>query len=144
MKKNTEVKCHFWPIAYHRWKPVPNFDLSRAVEFAVQPNPNELSMVFLAGEAFSSYQAWMEGALETAELALKQFFHARAKGPSPAKKRNCMLVEGRLLDVASWKHVHPGSTKAITGHLNEDVGDLLHHFGHSAHAWAVVHSLKVK
>ena len=40
---------------------------------AIRPHATDLPRLYVAGEAFSSYQAWMEGALETAELALTAF-----------------------------------------------------------------------
>lgn len=139
------VASHHWPVAYHTWRAVPDFDLARAVRLAVEPNPVELPRLYFAGEAFSSHQAWMEGALETAALAVSRFLTAgaprRASAPRCAGDW-CVQVDGRALDVSAWQKVHPGGVAPLRNHLGEDVGALMAHFGHSDHAWAVAHALK--
>ncbi len=137
----SEVRSHFWPVAYHAWRPVPDFDLGRSVRLAVRPNPAVMPNVYLAGEAFSSHQAWMEGALETAEIAVEAF--TTKKRPAGRKGRSDRVyVDGRWVDVSRWALVHPGGQDVIRNHREEDVGALMAHIGHSADAWAVVHSLK--
>lgn len=136
-----EIRSHFWPVAYHAWVPVPNFDLSRAVRLSVRPNPMQLPGVFFAGEAFSSHQAWMEGALETADLAFYAFVDPTEdefRPPGPYS----VVLDGVTLDVEEWMDRHPGGRKALENHLGEDVTLLFKHIGHSSHAWAIVHSLK--
>lgn len=153
LPEGAPVRSHFWPVAYHQWRPVPHFELQRAVQLAVRPSPHHLPRVYLAGEALSSHQAWMEGALETAELALAascadEFAPPAtfrrgppSSEPSPTDDLS-VRVEGHVLDVARWAHVHPGGIAALRNHAGEDVTDLMTHIHHSAHAWAVVHSLK--
>lgn len=136
----TDVSSHFWPVAFHVWRAVPDFDLERAVRTAVRPNPEALRDVYLAGEAFSSYQAWMEGALETADRAVAEFFTPLP--PATPLPDRYVVVEGRVLDVDRWIARHPGGEGPLRNHLAEDVTDLMRHFLHSDHAWAVVHSLK--
>jgi monoamine oxidase len=140
--EDAEHASHYWPHAYHAWRAVPRFDLARAVHAAVRPNPHALPRVVLAGEAFSSHQAWMEGALETAELAVAALLRPSVSRPLPERASFSLTVEGWTLDVAAWARVHPGGEAALRNHLGEDVTALLHHVGHSDHAWAVVHSLK--
>lgn len=139
---SANYASHYWPVAYHRWKPVPHFSLARAVRAAVRPNPSRLPHVYLAGEAFSSHQAWMEGALETAELALVAYW-----SPSPPRTLRddvhvVVQVEGHTLDVSKWMQRHPGGREALENHIGEDVTALMAHLQHSDHAWAVVHALK--
>ena len=67
------IKRHFWPVAYHSWKAVPGFQLDHAVGQSIELNPFCLPGVFCAGEAFSSFQAWMEGAIQTAEKAYDRY-----------------------------------------------------------------------
>ncbi len=139
-----ETRSHFWNVAFHHWRPVPNFDVQRAVRAAVCPSPHHLPNVYIAGEAFSSHQAWMEGALETAELALNAHLSQRGSlvPPSSIKGGPHVYVEGHLLHVKEWAKVHPGGEHALRNHHGEDVTDLMKHIHHSPHAWAVVHSLK--
>lgn len=142
-----DKRLHMWPVAYHKWKAVPNFSLERAVQNSVRVNDVELPGVYYAGEAFSSFQAWIEGALETAERALHAYdidMHARRHLTQVVCNRDDehVFVEGRPLDVSKWSAVHPGGSAALKNHKNEDVTQLMHHMGHSAHAWAIVHALK--
>ena len=136
-------RSHHWPVAYHAWRAVPHFDLDKAVRYAVEPNPLDLPHLYVAGEAFSSHQAWIEGALETAARAVAAFVRPppqeRARG---AASDAALIVNGRVLDVAAWARVHPGGAAPLRAHLHEDVTPLLRHLGHSDHAWAVAHSLK--
>jgi monoamine oxidase len=137
--RSEDVRSHFWETAFHHWKAVPNFDMPRAVATAVCPSPRALPNVFLAGEAFSSHQAWMEGALETAELALAAY-----RNPFPLSNvpERAIHVEGHPLDVSKWASVHPGGEAIFANHKGEDVTELMNHVLHSPYAWAVVHSLK--
>ena len=113
------------------------------MQLAIRPSPL-LPSLYLAGEAFSSYQAWIEGALETAEMALAAFEKDRESPVSfPTGSATTVVIEGFEIDVSKWFEVHPGGRHAIENHLGEDVGELMKHIGHSAHAWAVVHSLKI-
>lgn len=153
--EGVSIQSHFWHTAFHHWKPVPEFDLSRAVHAAVRPSPHMLPNVFLAGEAFSSFQAWMEGALETAELALdayradvQQLDRAHVGGSSSSGRVGddavVVYVEGHRIDVTRWANVHPGGEMALRAHAGEDVTRLMKHVHHSSHAWAVVHALKCR
>jgi hypothetical protein len=136
----AEHRTHYWPRAYHLWRPAPGFDLPRAVRHAVEPNPRELPGLYLAGEAFSSHQAWIEGALETADLALAR--HARREdGPLPARDGETR-VDGCCVDVRAWTASHPGGRGALANHAGEDLGVYMRHVGHSDEAWGVAHSLK--
>lgn len=138
-----QIRTHYWKHAIHMWRPVFNFDLERAVAASVQPNPRELPGVYLANESHSSFQAWMEGALEMAQRVTARMLHGeRFEAPSRLP-RNHLIVEGWVIDVTKWKVVHPGSRKAIENHIGEEVTDLFNHIGHSEVARATVHSLKV-
>lgn len=53
--------AHLWTVGCHHFFPKNNSDLIR--KKVVNPSPN----VYVCGEGFSSKQAWMEGALETAD-----------------------------------------------------------------------------
>ena len=151
--KDAEWRSHYWPAAYHEWKPVPMFNLAHAVHSAVRLNATELPRAYLAGEAHSSHQAWIEGALETAQLAVDAFVldmcNAELDTPretparAPSRKATTVYVEGHAIDVTAFAKAHPGGAAALKNHAGEDVGALMAHIGHSDHAWAVVHALKV-
>lgn len=147
------VHSHFWETAFHMWVPTPSFQMNRLVRLCVTPNLTCLPSVFVAGEAFSSYQAWMEGALETADLALSAYDRKEevqrlictSDIPCEGMRgvQDWVVVEGRILDMSAWKHVHPGSATAIENHKKEDVTDLMQLINHSQSAWAQVLSLQV-
>ena len=54
--------------AWHSWNPCAKSweALSRLIK------PDEHENIYICGEAFSNYQGWMEGALETAELVIEK------------------------------------------------------------------------
>ena len=135
---NAEHRMHYWPRAYHLWRPAPGFDLRRAVQHAVQPNPTTCPNLFFAGEAFSSHQAWMEGALETAELALRGISHG---GDRPVRNDETR-VDGRPVDVRAWMQSHPGGAGALQNHAGEDLGVYMRHVGHSDEAWAFANAMR--
>lgn len=135
-------RVHFWAEAYHHWRPAPAFDLRKAVAKAVQPHPFRLPNLYLCGEAFSSHQAWMEGALETAELATDAFLRRK----SVLRRRTApdeLCYDGRLIDVSEFQQVHPGGVGAISAHLlDKDVRSLMEHIGHSKFAYATIFHLQ--
>ena len=138
-----DVRMHFWEHAYHMWVPTPNFDLNHAIMFTHEPHPIKLPQVFLAGEAFSEHQAWMEGAISTAErvlFAIDQGQRPRTRLPNPSTE---VVLDGRILDVSKWKTAHPGGVAAITNHMrDEDLKQLWEHIHSSDRAWAIVLSLQ--
>jgi hypothetical protein len=144
LPEEAEHRSHHWPVAYHAWRAVPRFALARAVRASIEPNPVALPRLYVAGEAFSSHQAWMEGALETAELALAAD-DGRARRPPRCRDEALRgVVAGHELDVTAFAAVHPGGAAALRNHAGEDVGALMAHIGHSDHAWAVAHALKCR
>ena len=98
---DREVRSHFWPRAYHKWKAVPGFDLAHAVRASLVPNPVRLPGLFCAGEAFSSYQAWIEGALETADEAVAAYLRGGEEEEIDTAGDEYVLVEGRRIDVSA-------------------------------------------
>lgn len=138
------IASHYWEHAFHMWRAVPGFELARAVETAVSPNWIRFPRVYWAGEAFSSYQAWIEGALETAELAHARFLSQEPNIPERALAQGEIVVEDRIIGALSaWAEVHPGGAEAIRNHLGENATALFEHIGHSDNAWAVLGSRQV-
>lgn len=148
----TDAVSHFWEHAYHRWVPVRGFCETDAVSCGIQPNPVAYPNVWTAGESHSSHQAWMEGALETAQLAYQHACHAEGVPlcqrtlpafPKRAPTRDEMVFEGRILDVVAFAEVHPGGRHAIMNHLGEDISALFRHIGHSENATAILAGMQV-
>ena len=141
---DRQVRSHFWEHAYHRWRSVPGFNLEMAVRNRIHPHPIRLPNLFWVGEAFSSYQAWIEGALETAELAVKACISRRISMCIRNASKDEMVLDNRILgNLREWARVHPGSEKAILSHLGEDISHLFRHINHSDHAWATLLAMQV-
>lgn len=60
----TYFQPHVWLIGDHAWK--PGYDSDKIAKQIVNPMPN----IYIAGEAFSHNQSWIEGALESATEVL--------------------------------------------------------------------------
>lgn len=142
LRTEGEPRMHFWETAYHAWHPTPDFDLSAAVLAAVELNRTNLHRVYVAGEAFSSHQAWMEGAIETADLAVDIFLGLRSGLPEGRRGRDDLSVDGRLLSATSWADRHPGGAAALAAHAGENVSELMRLIGHSPIAWRTVAALQ--
>lgn len=145
-----DVRVHFWEEAYHSWRPGAGFDLARAVANAVTPHPFRLPAMYLAGEAFSSKQAWMEGAVETAIAAVDAYVDRADGRPQRGVRARSdlsptteIVVDGRIVDVTAFAAVHPGGMGAIKSHMaDRDVDQLMRHVGHSARARSLVFYLQ--
>lgn len=64
--KPTFLKKHYWKDGATYWLP-GNYNVKQALKSAMNPQPN----LYLCGESLSMSQAWIEGALESAESLLK-------------------------------------------------------------------------
>ena len=64
--KPTFLKKHFWKDGATYWLP-GNYNVKQAIKSAMNPRPN----LYMCGESLSLSQAWIEGALESAESLLK-------------------------------------------------------------------------
>jgi len=62
----TFLTAHLWKVGCHHWR--PGYDSAEVQRAVAAPAPG----VFVCGEGFSSKQAWMEGALETAANVVGQ------------------------------------------------------------------------
>ena len=143
-QKLDRVESYYWSHAYHLWRVTPYFEIDKVVKNSICPNPVKLPNLWWAGECFSSYQGWSEGALETAQMALKMrkdYLPIYTKIDIPVKEY--MIFDGKIVDVQRWKNVHPGSKGAIVGHLGEDISELFRYIRHSELSWATLFSLQV-
>ena len=141
----TDHRMHFWKHAVHMWNPGFKADVKEWVERCLVPHPIKLPNLFWAGEAFSSYQGWVEGALETSEKVLSKYRRATkdvGKYTIAFDKKKHLILDGRVLNPTKWKHVHPGSRKAIEAHIGEDISALFRHIDHSDDAWTHAFSIQ--
>lgn len=105
-----------------------------------------LPQVYIVGEAVSSGQTWMEGALASVQATLTAASHLQPWTHSdllmnlarPGTK--LVLVDGRIVDVSEWMPRHPGGAAFLQAHLltkhnMKDIGPLWERIhGHSEFA----------
>lgn len=138
------IASRFHEHAYHAWRPSPGFAEAKAVAACVMPNAKHLPNVFWCGEAFSSHQGWIEGALETAELAVRVFTKKTPYVyPRRALQPDEFVIEGRVIDAYAWANLHPGGAEAIRSVSGSNATDLFYHMRHGPGAWSVIHALQV-
>ena len=113
--------------AYHIWLPKYNFKLRKMIHNSIQPHPIKCPNIYIAGEAFSSNQGWIEGALETSDKVLYAILN-NIKPLKIGKKKDInfeyVIYDSRVIKVDTWKHRHPGSKQAILAYLEKDITNL--------------------
>lgn len=146
----TKIKMFYWENAVHHWKPSFEFDEEKSVNKSIYPDPINLPNCFYIGEAFSSIQGWIEGALETTNKAFNIFnsikesnyiFKSILLKQIPIKYEY-VIVDNRVINILKWKQVHPGSKKAIDNHLFEDISLLFRHIPHTHNSWNILYNLQ--
>ena len=65
-------KAHYWPDGAYYWTP-GLYDPVEVSESIMRPIPHTFPNLYIAGEAYSMRQAWMEGALEHADQMLTRY-----------------------------------------------------------------------
>lgn len=167
LQKTADV-C-FYAEAIHSW--VPHVMGPQSLEerqgvarrCVLEPHLTALPYLYVVGEAFSTKQGWIEGALETSRWLLESWPHQMRSlsssepsrplsshtslimpmPPNPPKPQQWIVYDGRLIDVTHWISKHPGGMHAILNHLGEDVTLLLAHVPHPSYALAILWYLQV-
>ena len=117
-----KIVPHFWRDGVHIWHPNYKIKKTTLSERNIVPHPRKYKNLYFIGECFSTIQSWTEGALKSVEV----FIDVLEKQPplTKSKPKEYVIYDGRIINVGSWKHVHPGSKEAIENHLGEDITDL--------------------
>lgn len=143
-----DVRSHHFEHAVHYWVPAYGFRTTEEhVRRCITPHV-ALPELYWCGEAFSSHQGWMEGALETAEMVCEAMRKDSTGTTFPTTRGQLLMsIEGRLLDVSSWAQIHPGSRAAIekyawTPERPVDATEIFEHIRHPEYSWAIVFSLQ--
>ena len=121
-----EIRPHFWRHAVHYWHPNFKTTASKLSVKNIQPHPQKYPNLYMIGESISTIQGWIEGALETTDIAL--LFWKQKKQPPQTFPKEYVIYDKRILDVSQWKMVHPGSREAIENHMGEDITNLWNEF----------------
>ena len=129
------IKMYFWDAGVACWK--KNVDSDYLSAKLLNPFPR----VFIIGENYSKYQAWVEGALMTSESCLSKLAknlktNTRKKGGSNKriisleevkkheKKNNAWtIIDNKVYDITSWIPKHPGGD-IIMQALGKDASQL--------------------
>lgn len=141
----NDLESHYWDAAVHAWEASPSFRGPRDHPLLHAVHAVHLPHVHIVGEAVSSGQTWMEGALASVYAAVtappvnpwsRSDLTAAITGP----RRQLLLVDGRVVDAGKWMSRHPGGAAAIQAHVltednMEDIGPLWERIhGHSEFA----------
>lgn len=131
--EGSDPLVYYWDHGVHRFRPGFGFNKAAVVHTALHPVPGAASYLCCIGEAFSGHQAWCEGALQTAELALSY-----TPPPLLPQPETLMRINGWSIPVQEWISRHPGGAKAIENHLHDkDALRSMLRVGHSQHALAI-------
>lgn len=87
----------FWENAVHYFRPGLGFKLLKTVSKCLWPSPRDFPNVFVVGEAYSSYQGWLMGCVETCEKVLQQAFKKQQR---VEKEDSC---QSQTIRINSWK-----------------------------------------
>jgi len=130
---DIEVDWSFWPLGpkFYYWKNAvsywrPNAGGKSLMNECVIPHPTELPNLCIVGEQFSEYQGWAEGALQTAEVALRYILYDKQphtiyfETDKKKQPKHTINIGGRLIDLSSWWNRHPGSTEPLKKHEHDD------------------------
>jgi hypothetical protein len=115
-----EVKVCNNEMAIAQWKaPLPKaVTTARLAAKSIIVNPVEAPGLFVAGEAFSTTQGWMQGAVESAAAAVKVICSWR-NGRSPSLvsvgdlTENMIVIGHRVVDITNFAQKHPGGAAAF-------------------------------
>ena len=141
--KAIEYSSHYWSHGVHYW--LPNINIEETHNKLLKPFDYPM---FICGEAYSTYQAWMEGALETADkvfniiykklkirtkhISIKTFTMDEVSKHN--KKEDAWLVyKNKVYDVTKFVQKHPGSLAILKG-VGKDSTSLFDNIGHSNRA----------
>lgn len=88
-------------------------NITQQMKEMVYPNKKQLPNLFWVGEAFSTYQGWIEGALETVDELEKIMSRNDNNDNNDNNSKELLKILGRVVDVSDWKHSHPGGKEII-------------------------------
>jgi monoamine oxidase len=109
------IEFYDWTEGIHGYRPGANLD-------DIQDNIEDLAKqsIYVTGEMVSkTAQGWIEGALETAQLAVQRFVEAQRGGGvvslEDVKKNGWIALRGQVFDVSGFISQHPGGANIYKG-----------------------------
>lgn len=138
------ISVRYWDQAVHFYRPILRISgktIQDLCNQSIEPHPLMLPNFYVCGETFSTHQGWLEGALETSEMVLQ-----RMKDPKPPRAtgigKECVGVDGRIINVGAFKKIHPGSEQALQPYLGQDASTKFKSIGHPKYASAYLFHLQ--
>ena len=135
------VNNHFWKYGNHYWK--PNFDGNKLISQIIHPEPN----IYVAGESYSNYQGWIEGALQTSDLVIQQLNPTKKKKYTKKilntkyftikqlekTNKKWTIIDNKVYDLTNFinNKKHPGGN-IIEISIGKDISKLYKSIGHSS------------
>jgi monoamine oxidase len=138
----------YWDIGCHYWKPRKTYIDHDKLENKIR---HPMKNMWIIGEAFSNYQAWVEGALLTADKAINDMIRIQnnqnnmiggkkitkytMNDVSQHNKKNdaWLVINNKVYDVTKWIPHHPGGMVIMKG-IGKDATDLFNKVGHDLYA----------
>ncbi len=161
--------CPHWTDGCHYWKPRKTYVNGDELENKIRHPINNL---WIVGEAYSNYQAWVEGSLDTSSKAINEIILPTPKtikltkiskiSKSPIRtskkslpnytmeevakhntKNDAWLVINKVVyDVTEWIPHHPGGMIIMKG-VGMDATELFKKVGHDSYAKSKLKTFKI-
>lgn len=139
------IQAIHWAHGVHNWLPMVD---SNAIYDQIQ---NPFENVYICGEAYSRWQEWMEGALETAsQVAHKSISKTKTKlkltltQVKNNKNKSLTVIHGRIYDLSTmdWIHRHPGGD-VIKKAIGIDATHMFEYISHPAYVMNILEDMYV-
>ena len=138
---SVEPSVYFWEHGIHRFRAGYGFHLDRVVRACIYPIPSCIRILQI-GEAYSGFQGWCEGALQTVDMAHSDTVVPRCILP---RQSPCLSLGGWSVPIQEWIDRHPGGRQSLLNHIDD--ADCVHamlRVGHSTNAFAIAFYLAVR
>jgi protoporphyrinogen oxidase len=158
------IDHHYWANAAGYWK--VGYDADLVIPKIIQPF--EGKSLYICGENYSNHQAWIEGALETAQLVLRKLdgnsdikkgsssniseskqydgggssnkAYTLAEVAKHNKKSDAWIVINKnVYNITKWIPIHPGGDIIMKG-VGKDATSMFNSVGHSSKARHILHN----
>jgi len=139
------IETSHWAHGVHNWLPLVD---SKAIYDQIQ---NPFENVYICGEAYSRWQGWIEGALETAHQAtsksaskIKPKLKLTLTQVKNNKNTNLTVIHGRIYDLSKmdWIQRHPGGD-VIKKAIGIDATHMFEYISHPAYVMQILEDMYV-